>query len=121
MNITERRAQWKENQIKALLSIGFNGSYRTLRTIENRANRLALDCCDWLSMDESPEFDRRYNSIEESVKKLFGGSLPPGFFINLDPRGYALKIDNTKVPLPVGISTDWGGYGLLSPDFSDMN
>jgi hypothetical protein len=121
MKIKELRQAWKENQIKALKSVGFTGSFRSLRVIENRANRLALDCCEWLSMDESPEFDRRYTAIEESVKKLFGGSLPPGFFINLDPRGYALKIDNTKVSLPMGINTDWGGYGILAPDFSDMN
>jgi hypothetical protein len=36
-----------------------------------------------------------------------------GLFINLDPRGYALKV----TPDAAGdLPTDWGGYGLLAPD-----
>ncbi len=49
------------------------------------------------------------------------GTVPPAFFVNGDARGYALKIDNDK---PQGkelidacrLHTDWGGYGILSPD-----
>lgn len=45
----------------------------------------------------------------------------PGFFINGDPRGYALKIDNEnsggkKLIDAVKLHTDWGGYGILSPE-----
>lgn len=54
------------------------------------------------------------------VKKALG-TLPPGFFVNSDPRGYALKIDNENpqglaLIESVGLSTDMGGYGILSPD-----
>lgn len=49
------------------------------------------------------------------------GKIPPGFFVNGDARGYALKIDNDT---PAGkalidavkLHTDWGGYGILSPE-----
>lgn len=51
------------------------------------------------------------------------GKLPPGFFVNSDPRGYALKIDNESpegkaLIDAVGLQTDWGGYGLLSPEIT---
>lgn len=48
---------------------------------------------------------------------------PPGFFVNGDPRGYALKIDNATLEgraliAAVGLHTDWGGYGILSPEIT---
>lgn len=43
------------------------------------------------------------------------GTIPEGFFWNLDPRGYALKIDPEKGGV-VGLMTDWGGYGILAPE-----
>lgn len=40
-------------------------------------------------------------------------------FINRDPRGYALKIKNDYVrEHNLNIYKDWGGYGILSPDFT---
>ena len=42
-------------------------------------------------------------------------------FINGDPRGYALKIDDKYQDRlhKVGIHRDWGGYGIIAPDFSE--
>lgn len=43
-------------------------------------------------------------------------------FINLDPRGYALKIDDEWMRANQGkwgddnLTTDWGGYGLIAPE-----
>ena len=41
-------------------------------------------------------------------------------FINLDPRGYALKIDDEWMrehKQPLGhLHQDWGGYGILAPE-----
>lgn len=47
----------------------------------------------------------------------------PGFFINGDPRGYALKIDNEdpkgkELIEAVKLHADWGGYGILSPEIT---
>ena len=76
-------------------------------------------------LDENPwtAFQR---SIAERVAMVFGRSprpehAPPGFFVNGDPRGYALKIDNDKpegkaLIEAVKLHTDWGGYGILSPE-----
>ena len=58
--------------------------------------------------------------VTETVQAIFGGKLPPGFFVNGDPRGYALKIDpenklGSLLIRDAGLHTDWGGYGILSP------
>lgn len=37
------------------------------------------------------------------------------FFINTDPRGYALKL-NFGGERVEGVYTDWGGYGIIAPD-----
>ena len=38
------------------------------------------------------------------------------FFVNRDPRGYALKLElATNEGHQFGIYTDWGGYGILCP------
>lgn len=60
--------------------------------------------------------------VRANVARVLGG-LPAGFFINQDPRGYALKIrtprsdpkrqDVTECP---GLCTDWGGYGILAAE-----
>src|SRR5579859_5493473 len=48
-----------------------------------------------------------------------------GLFVNLDPRGYALKLSeewtrewNHKAPGISPIYQDWGGYGILAPDLT---
>lgn len=58
-------------------------------------------------------------TIQTMVRKALG-VLPPGFFVNSDPRGYALKIDGDNAQGKalidaVGLPTDMGGFGLLSP------
>lgn len=130
----EHKARWKANHIKALETLGFMGSYRTLKTLENRAHRNAELYCngeDWrngrlvrAAMTQE-EYERRQDAIEQSVKRLFGGKLPAGFFVNSDPRGYALKIDPGQSYeadyhpeyVPEGLHKDWGGYGILAPEF----
>ncbi len=63
-------------------------------------------------------------SISDRVALAFGRSPKyplPGFFVNDDARGYALKIDNETpegkaLIEAVKLHTDWGGYGILSPE-----
>lgn len=39
------------------------------------------------------------------------------FFVNNDPRGYQLKIRlSAEEALKFGIYTDWGGYGIITPE-----
>jgi hypothetical protein len=52
-------------------------------------------------------------AITDKLGKILG-SIPEGFFVNGDARGYALKIDSDK-KLPLDLHQDWGGYQILSP------
>lgn len=60
--------------------------------------------------------------IEREVQILFV-KLPPFFYVNGDPRGYALKIRGAEAGNDYGrdliqktnLMTDWGGNGLLAP------
>lgn len=59
-------------------------------------------------------------AIKDAELEVFSvlGCLPQGFFINTDPRGYALKIDNDKVPRSIeDLQRDLGGYYILAPEF----
>lgn len=81
-----------------------------LRRLEARAHRLAERCCNEKVSEE--EQDHLADLIENRVIKLFGKK-PRGFFMNWDPRGYALKIKKPSRSM----QRDWGAYGILAPEF----
>lgn len=85
-----------------------------INAIERRAHKLAEDVCN-IPMTEAM-IDTRMKKIIEQTTRAFSGSLPDNFFINMDPRGYALKIiqEGTGVPLSY---QDLGGYGIIAPEF----
>lgn len=112
---TEQR--FKDNHMQALKSIGFTGSFRTLRSLERIANHNAERACNDGDFTEA-QHDAADKWVSVRVAKLFGGTLPKGFFINHDPRGAALKLDNETVTIPDGMHKDWGGYGILAPDWN---
>lgn len=61
-------------------------------------------------------------TVERMVEQALG-TLPPGFFVNSDPRGYSLKIDNenpegAKLIEACGLQRDLGGFGCLSPEIN---
>jgi hypothetical protein len=93
---------------------------RKLRRIEGAAHKLAEDACNYLSV-ESLEFIRRDAAIAHRLETLLMGNRlprPVPVFINMDPRGYALKIDNEYMrEHNLRLYTDWGGYGILAPEF----
>lgn len=103
----------KNQHIQQLRELGFTGSYRSLKTFENRANRIATAWCNG-DIDEG-QYDFAMFKVEVGVKRLFNGTMPDGFFINSNPQGYALKIRDTVNTLS---QRDWGNYGLLAPDFN---
>jgi hypothetical protein len=99
-------------------------AYNTLLRIEKRAHKLAEDMCNFDIPEEIQE--KRAGAIYKQVLKVFGGEHPKGFFINYDPRGYALKIkeEDNKVwdDIPNDNQKfisycDWGNYGILAPEF----
>lgn len=67
---------------------------------------------DEVACDEACRF------AAEAVARIFGG-VPAGFFVNRDPRGYALKLDNEVTTIPDGMHKDWGGYGILAATIDD--
>lgn len=98
--------------------------WRRLRRIETKAHNAATAQCNGAAYGGEPfreEAEEELFDKETTVKvgRVFGGKVPEGFFINGDPRGYALKIDPDKGTVPEGMSTDWGRYGILAADISD--
>lgn len=90
-----------------------------------KAEKLGTTRSERLCSDASYTYEQQgddKNRVLSMVANALGNhSLPPGFFINSDPLGYALKIDNeTPEGLAlieaVGLHKDMGGYGCLSPE-----
>lgn len=93
---------------------------KTLFSLENKAHRLTELLCDSIPATTKDAAESELDKIEIKAKKLLGVPADaPYVFINHDPRGYALKIkdawlrDNNHV-----LYRDWGGYGILAPDFN---
>ena len=63
------------------------------------------------------EQDKFFENIKKNVIKILGKSCENHLIINFDPRGYALKL-KFEFCESKQIYKDWGGYGILSPDFS---
>lgn len=94
-----------------LLVLAGETIYKDLLRVERKAHRLAEQRCDDPTMTEERKERLEERYTKEVVKIL--GYLPSGFFINDDPRGYALKIEGES---PISY-TDWGGYHILAPNF----
>jgi hypothetical protein len=94
---------------------------KKLRRIEARANRYATDICNGHKQITEHEQDLTLAGFECSVRKLLGYEVGPNdpLYINLDPRGYALKIDDEVMrAMNYDLHRDWGGYGILAPDLT---
>jgi hypothetical protein len=93
---------------------------KKLHRIERKAHRRATDYCNGTYQDNEDgtqmELDdqKQINSIN---KILSNDQSKLEILINWDPRGYALKI-STKQAESLNIYKDWGGYGIIAPDFT---
>ena len=88
--------------------------------IERLAHKLAEDYCNGKDGLNSDNIDIYTETILKRLDRLINwhDSKVP-VFINLDARGYALKIDSDYVrDNNIQIEKDWGGFGLLAPDYS---
>ena len=94
---------------------------KKLFTLEHKAHKLAEDYCNGL-VDTEYEYHSETAKILDKVNGILGNvwrkkHVP--VFVNGDPRGYALKIESDYVrDNNIEIERDWGGYGLLAPDFN---
>lgn len=88
--------------------------WRKLRRIEARATRYTERLCNGPEISEA-EQDRIEQEITKSVETVFG-YVPQGFFINRDPRGWALKLQPGSVPY--ALHEDLGRYQILAPEIN---
>jgi hypothetical protein len=112
--------------------------WKRLRRIEDRAHDAATAQCNGAHYGTQPfrpdwhedgsggtaarptSWEVFSESIRDEVAAIFGGTLPAGFAFNQDCRGYALKLRPEKCTVPVGMSTDWGGNGILAAEINDI-
>ena len=66
------------------------------------------------------EQDKFFDNIKKNVIKKLGKSCEKHLIINFDPRGYALKL-NPDFCKDKNIYRDFGGYGIIAPDFTPNN
>lgn len=93
---------------------------KKLHTLEGKAHRLATQYCNGYINDT--QFDVETDKVLKSVRKVLNCNDAYPIFVNGDARGYALKICDDYVKLAnLKIHTDWGGYGILAPDFTPNN
>lgn len=88
---------------------------KQLFRLENKAHKLALDYCNGLF---EGDIDKESEKILFKVAKLLNTNTFNMFF-NSDARGYALKFfEDFSKDKP--IHKDWGGYGIIAPDFREF-
>lgn len=87
---------------------------KSLFRLENKAQRLAEDLCNWRELDKAAE--KEVSAILEKACNLLSCN-ENEIFVDLDPRGYSLKILLNRDDFPY---RDWGGYGIIAPDFREV-
>ena len=91
---------------------------KKLHRLELEYNRLAVDFCN--GVFDCDTWENHQTKAEIAVDKLLGyrsKNIP--VFINGDPRGYTLKIREDYIRgKNIDLHRDFGGYGILAPDFS---
>jgi hypothetical protein len=93
---------------------------KQLFRLENKAHRLAEDGCNGVIYDTEPQAEQ----IVKKVCKIL--NIPyeaDRVFFNGDPRGYALKFTSRYSKYlrscNINIHQDWGGYGIIAPNFRE--
>lgn len=92
---------------------------KKLRLLEIAAHKIAEYNCNIGYASEAEE-DIQTGKILDKVDKILSfrkAGVP--VFLNLDARGYALKINDNwmRKNKVVDLEKDWGGYGIIAPDF----
>ncbi len=87
---------------------------KKLLRLETKAHRLATDYCNG-DVDQI-EFDTKGDKILKKVETILKDK--KHLLLNGDARGYALKIDDDFIRVNnLSIFRDWGGFGIVAPDF----
>jgi hypothetical protein len=94
---------------------------KQVHRIEVRAHRLAEEYCNGI-IDETQDAKNEASILKalDNILNFKAQGIP--VFVNGDPRGYALKIADEYVKAHnLEIHRDWGGYGILAPEFDGSN
>ena len=91
---------------------------KRLFRLETKAHKLAEDFCN--GVIDQLEWDKKADQILTKVETILNNKKV--LFLNGDARGYALKIDDEYLKNNnFNIHRDWGGYGIIAPDFREFN
>ena len=96
---------------------------KKLLRLENKAHKLATDFCN--GVIDQLEWDKKADQILTKVETIFENKANGFIFVNGDARGYSLKIlEEFTTALRnrsnVNIFRDWGGFGIVAPDFREV-
>lgn len=119
----------KEEMYKAIEAHGarLNGIFGTeygniqlckkLRRLEVKAHTMAEKSCNGkLAEGEEEMVENKILASLDKILKFRAKGVP--VFVNLDARGYSLKIDDEWMRSKnCTLLSDLGGYGLIAPDF----
>lgn len=93
-----------------------------------KLRRLELKATYWttLACNTGNDYEVELGKILTAAKKILfpdvfnsNQDLYKSVFINGDPRGYALKVNDKHMRLAdLRLYQDWGGYGIIAPDFT---
>ena len=90
---------------------------KRLLRLETKAHKLAVDFCN--GVIDQLEWDKKADQILTKVEAILKNKKV--LFCNGDARGYALKIDDEYLKNNnFNIHRDWGGYGIIAPDFREF-
>ena len=90
---------------------------KKLFSLETKAHRLAEQYCNGdIEMEQwEAETDKILNAVNKILDYKNKGI---SVFANGDARGYTLKIKAKDTPSY--LFKDWGGFGIIAPDFRDF-
>lgn len=91
--------------------------YAGLRLLEKRGTRLSESYCNGAMTSEG--YDAATDKVKRRLREILGESCMDKVYLNGDPRGYFLKI-NDKESLAWQGPKDMGGYGLIAPDMDHL-
>lgn len=90
---------------------------KKLRRLEIKSNAMMVDYCNGdLDGDEIESYC--LDDLRPKLEKILGPGNMEHIYINRDPRGYTLKI-NEIASTRASFHKDWGGYSIIAPDLRE--
>jgi|TARA_R110002020_G_scaffold42141_1_gene123796 hypothetical protein len=118
----KQRKQHLEN-LNAIFPQAIDGYFEKLQCLEKRACKFNEDHCNGL-IDSESDWEKQSQAFKLELNEILRPGSPAILYVNGDPRGYSLKIETEERQRlfreeKINIWGDWGGYGILCPQFED--